>query len=84
MKEKYETVRVKEVLKGIRFIAFEKSFKPECTTHSEEFQDGAPSKDEIIPQSEVFEDNMVCMKFSHMPKLSPRTNDLAVPLYWYR
>jgi hypothetical protein len=36
---------VREVLKKIMLVVFEKSFKPECTTHSKAFQDGTPSKD---------------------------------------
>jgi hypothetical protein len=64
-------------------VIFEKRFTPERTTHSKVFQDGTPSKDEIIPQSEVFEDNMACMKFAHMPKLSPCTKHLTVPLHWW-
>jgi hypothetical protein len=62
----------------------DKKIKPECTSYSKAFIDVTPSKDEIIPQSEVFEDNMECMKFLQMPKLSPRTKHLAVPLHWYR
>jgi hypothetical protein len=62
---------------------FEK-FKPECTTHSKEFQDETPSKDELIPQSDFFEDTMTCMKFAHMPNISPCTYHLDVPLHWYR
>jgi hypothetical protein len=46
--------------------------------------DATPSPNEIIPQSEVFEDNSACMKFAQMPTLSPRTKYLAVPLHWYR
>jgi peroxiredoxin len=53
-----DLIPVREVLKKIMLVVFEKSFKPECTTHSKAFQDGIPSKDEIILQSEVFEDNM--------------------------
>jgi hypothetical protein len=34
------------------------NFKLECTSHSKAFQDATPSKDEIIPQSEVFEHNV--------------------------
>jgi hypothetical protein len=70
------TITVREVLKEIMLFVFEKSFKLECTTYSKAFQDGTPSKDEIIPQSEVFEDNMACMKFAQIPKLSPRTKHL--------
>jgi hypothetical protein len=46
--------------------------------------DAKPSPNEIIPQSEVFEDNVACMKFAQMPKLSPRTKYLAVLLHWWR
>jgi hypothetical protein len=59
-------------------------FKPECTTHSKAFVDATPSPNKIIPQSEVFEDNDACIKFAHMPKLSPHTKYLAVPLHWWR
>jgi hypothetical protein len=31
-----------------------------------------------------FEDNMACMKFAQMPKLSSHTTHLYVPLHWYR
>jgi hypothetical protein len=61
-----------------------RKLKPECTTHSKAFVDETPSPNEIIPQSEVFEDNAVCLKFAQMPKLSPRTKYLAVPLHWWR
>jgi hypothetical protein len=57
-------------------------FKPKCTTHSKSFQDGTPLPDGIIPQLEVFEENATCMKFSQIPKLSPNTKHLAVPLHW--
>jgi hypothetical protein len=77
-----DIIPVREVLKEIILVVFEKKFTPECTTHSKAFQDGTPSKDEIIPQSKVFEDNMTCMKFAQIPKLSPRTKHLAVPLHW--
>jgi hypothetical protein len=79
-----DLIPVREVLKEIILVVFEKKFKPECTTHSKAFQDGTPSKDEVIPQSEFFEDNMACMKFAHIPKLSLRTKHLAVPLHWWR
>jgi hypothetical protein len=63
---------------------FDDKFKPECTTNSKEFQDGTPSKDEIIPQSEVFEYNiMLCMKFAQIPIRSTRTQHLGDPLHWY-
>jgi hypothetical protein len=63
---------------------FDEKFKLEYISHSKAFQDGTPSKDELIPQSEVFEENMECMKFAQMLKLSPRTKYLSIPLHWYR
>jgi hypothetical protein len=69
-----DLIPVRGVLKEIILVVFENIFIPKCTTHSKAFQDGTPSKDESIPQSEVFEDNMVFMKFGQMPKLSPRLN----------
>jgi hypothetical protein len=41
----------------------DETFKPECNTYSKVFQDGTPSPNEIIPQSEVFEDNAACTMF---------------------
>jgi hypothetical protein len=63
---------------------FDEKIKPEYTTHSKAFQDGTPSKYEIILQSEVFEDNMASMKFAQIPKISPRAKHLIFPLHWYR
>jgi hypothetical protein len=62
----------------------DEKFKPECTTHSKTFLDATPSPNEIIPQSEVFEDNAACLKFAQVPKLFPRTKYIAVPLHWWR
>jgi hypothetical protein len=53
-------------------------------THSKAFVDATPSPNEIIPQSEVFEDNAAYLKFAQMPKLSPCTKHIAVPLHWWR
>jgi hypothetical protein len=79
-----DLIPVRGVLKEIMLVVFYKRFTPECTTHSKAFQDGTPSKDEIIPQSEVFEDNMACMKFAQMQKLYKHTKHLAAPLHWWR
>jgi peroxiredoxin len=46
---KRDLIPVKEVLKEIMLVIFEKRFTPDCTTHSKAFQDGTPSKDGIIP-----------------------------------
>jgi hypothetical protein len=71
-----DLIPIREKLKEIMLEVWDNKFKPECTSYSKPFIDGTPSKDELIPQSEVFEDNMACMKFSQMPKLSPRTKHL--------
>jgi hypothetical protein len=75
-----DLISIREILKEIMLEVFDDIFKPECTTHSKAFVDATPSPNEIIPQSELFEDNAICMKFTQMPKLSPRTKYLAVPV----
>jgi hypothetical protein len=64
---------IREILKEIMLEVLNEKFKPQCTTHCKSFVDTTPSPNEIIPQSEVFEDDAACMKFAQMPKLSPRT-----------
>jgi hypothetical protein len=64
-----DLIPIREILNEIMLEIFDEKFKSEFITHSKVFQDGTPSKDELIPQSEVFEDNMACMKFAQMPKL---------------
>jgi hypothetical protein len=75
---------IREILKEIMLEVLDGKFKPECTTHSKAFVDATPSPNEMIPQSEVFEDNAACLKFSQISKLSPRTKYIAVPLHWWR
>jgi hypothetical protein len=77
-----DLIPIREILREIMLKVLNEKFKPECTTHSKAFMDATPSPNEIIPQSEVFEDNAACMKFAQMPKLSPRTKYLGVPLHW--
>jgi hypothetical protein len=73
----------REILKEIMLEVLNDKSKPECTTHSKACVDATPSPNEIIPQSELIEDNAACMRFAQMPKLSPRTKYLAVPLHWW-
>jgi hypothetical protein len=40
--------------------------------------------EEEIPQSTVYEDNTACLQMARMPKLSPRTKHIEIPLHWYR
>jgi hypothetical protein len=79
-----DIIPIREILKEIMLEVLDEKFKPECTTHSKALVDATPSPNEIIPQSEVFEDNDACLKFAQMPKLSPRTKYIAAPLHWWR
>jgi hypothetical protein len=79
-----DLITIREILKEIMLEVLNEKFKPEFTTHSKAFVDATPSPNEIIPQSKVFEDNAACLKFAKMPKLSPRTKYVAVPLHWWR
>jgi hypothetical protein len=79
-----DLIPIREILKEIMLEIFDEKFKPKFITHSIAFQDGIPSKDELIPQSQVFEDNMACMKFAQMPKFPPRNKHFSIPLHWYR
>jgi hypothetical protein len=77
-----DLIPIREILKEIMLEVLDEKFKPECTTHSKAV-DTTPSPNEIIPQSEVFEDNSACLKFAQMPK-PPHTKYIPVPLHWWR
>jgi hypothetical protein len=77
-------IKVGEVLKEIMVTVFGKDFKLECITHSNAFHNADPSSDELIHQSELFEENVANMRFAQISKLSPRTKYLDVPLYWFK
>jgi hypothetical protein len=49
-----DLIPIREILNEIMLEIFDEKFKPEFITHSKAFQDGNPSKDELIPQLEVF------------------------------
>jgi hypothetical protein len=76
-----DLIPIREILKEIMMEVLDEKFKHECTTRSKAFVDATPSPNEITPQSEVFEDNAACLRFAQMPKLSPRTKYIAVPLH---
>jgi hypothetical protein len=57
-------------------------YKQKCTTHCKTFKDST-SGGGVIPQSTVYEENPVCLKFAQMPKLSPRTKHIAVPFIFF-
>jgi hypothetical protein len=79
-----DLIPIREILKEIMLEVLNEKFKPECTTHSKAFVDATPSPNDIIPQSELFEDSSACLKFAQIPKLPPRTKYIAVPLHWWR
>jgi hypothetical protein len=37
-----------------------------------------------ISQSIIFEDNAACLQLARMPKLTPRTKHIVIPLHGYR
>jgi hypothetical protein len=57
-------------------------FSPKCSSRSKAFKDA--TGEEVILQSTVYEDNPACLQMARMPKLSPRTKHIAIPLHWYR
>jgi hypothetical protein len=60
----------------------EEDFSPKCSAKSKAFKDATGIEE--IPQSTIYEDNAACLKMARMPKLSPRTKHIAIPLHWYR
>jgi hypothetical protein len=60
----------------------EEDFSPKCSSRSKAFKDA--TGEEEIPQSTIHEDNAACLQMARMPKLSPRTKHIAIPLHWYR
>ena len=37
-----------------------------------------------IPQSNVYKDNLACLKFAKMPKTSSRTKYIVIPYHFFR
>jgi len=72
-----ELIAVREVLKEIREkVLGDAKTQLQYRTHSKTFK--------AIPQSQVHEDNQACLKFSTMPKMSPRTKHIAIPYHFFR
>ena len=71
-----ELIGIREILKDIFVnILNETDISPTYTTQY---------KYESIPQSNFFEDNEACLKFVSLPKMSPRTNHIALPYHFFR
>ena len=79
-----DLIPIREVLKEIMTIVFNKS--PDITyhSHSKAFADSVGTAPHVIPQSTVYEDNDACLKFARMPKLTPRTKHIGIPYHWFR
>jgi hypothetical protein len=79
----HNLIPILEILKEVKAHVFgEESFSQKCSSKSKAFKDA--NGEEEIPQSTVFEDNAACLKMARMPKLTPRTKHIAIPLHWYR
>ena len=81
-----DLIPIREVLKEIMTIVFERENNIVYHSHSKAFADTSVGSmpRQNIPQSTVFEDNDACLKFARMPKLTPRTKHIGVPYYWFR
>jgi hypothetical protein len=80
-----DLIPIREVLKEIMTIVFERENTIVYHSHSKAFEDASVGMMlHNIPQSTVFEDNDACLKFARMPKLTPRTKHIGVPYHWFR
>ena len=80
-----DLIPIREVLKEIMTVVFERTATIAYHSHSKAFEDANEGTILYnIPQSTVFEDNEACLKFARMPKLTPRTKHIGVPYHWFR
>ena len=83
-----DLIPIREILKEIMKFIFIQSPQIEYRTHSkivEEISlDSNVGQNHNIPQSTVFEDNMACLKFARMPRITPRTKHIGIPYHWFR
>jgi hypothetical protein len=74
---------VREILKEIKnHMLGEFDFSQKYSSRSKAFK--YATGEEEISQSTVYEDNAACLHMARMPKLSPSTKHIAIPLHWYR
>jgi hypothetical protein len=66
---------VRENLKEIMRIVFNKEHTPECATYSKAFKEVESNE---IPPSTIYEENVACIKHAMMPKLAPRTKHIGI------
>ena len=71
-----ELIAIREILKEIQqHTMAESTLKSEYRT---------VHKYGLIPQSKVYEDNDACLKFATLPKMSPRTKNIAISYHFFR
>jgi hypothetical protein len=75
-----ELIAVREILKQI----VEKVFQNQSVNFNDASFKTIAKTFGNIPQSIVHEDNEACLKFSNMPKMSPRTKHIAIPYHFFR
>ena len=81
-----DLIPLREILKEIMMKVFDKGLMhctPACTTHSKTFED-VNAETDVIPASNVYEDNNACLQMARVPKLTPRTKHIAIPYHWFR
>ena len=81
-----DLIPLREILKEIMMKVFDKGLMhctPACTTHSKTFED-VNAETDVIPASNVYEDNNACLQMYRVPKLTPRTKHIAIPYHWFR
>ena len=81
-----DLIPLREILKEVNQTVFNNTIHmPPCTTNSKSFSDIITSEEEApIPKSKFYEDNNACLKFVHLPRLTPRTKHIAVTYHWFR
>ena len=58
---------------------------PKCSANSKSFSDIVSNEeDSPLPKSKVYEDNNTCLEFARLPRLKPRTKNIAVLYHWFR
>jgi Reverse transcriptase (RNA-dependent DNA polymerase) len=83
-----DLIPIREILKEIMKFIFVREPTIQYRTHSKIFEEIPLNSEivpnQIIPQSTVFEDNMACLKFACMPRITPRTKHIGIPYHWFR
>jgi hypothetical protein len=73
-----DLIPIQETLKEIMQIVFGvEGHAPKCSTYSSKAFKDVEVTD--VPSSNVYEDNVACIKLAMMPKLSPRTKHIRIP-----